>query len=133
MPGTNTDLVIQISTEELVSNASCAQKADEGNLAAELRRCLRPGVEIALVFERYMAITSILWLSGPLPDCSMRACVRLLRVSALPVGYSDAASHRESGSRALALRLESPAMLSQSLNDKQVKSEILLKPEEAGS
>jgi hypothetical protein len=55
-------------------------------LVTELRRCLRPGAEIALVFRGYMAITSILWLSGPRADSGVRAGVRLLGVSALPAG-----------------------------------------------
>jgi hypothetical protein len=86
MPATHTDIVIQISTSAPAPDVPGGEKAGEGRLVTELRRCLRPGVEIALVFRGYMAITSILWLSGPLADRSLRAGVRLLGVSALPAG-----------------------------------------------
>ncbi len=86
MSETPTDLVIQISTSEPGSGgaSSNGEKADESRVVNELRKCLQPGVEIALVFRGYTAITSIVWLSGPLPDRSVRAGVRLLGISALP-------------------------------------------------
>jgi len=90
MSATHTDLVIQISAPLLVSDTPGAQQVEEGHLVSELRRHLQPGVEIALVFGSHMAITSVLWLSQPLADRSLRAGVRLLGVSALP-----AAKHPE--------------------------------------
>jgi hypothetical protein len=86
MSSTQTDLVIQISTSGRASDLPDGEKAGEGRLVTELRRCLQPGVEIALVFRGYMAITSILWLSEPHADLGLRAGVRLLGVSALPAG-----------------------------------------------
>ena len=88
MSETHTNLVIQISTAGPASGAT-AEGAEEARLIVELRRCLQPGVEIALVFERYMAITSILWLSELQQDSSLRAGVRLLGVSALPDGNPE--------------------------------------------
>lgn len=87
MSDPHTDLVIQISTSAFGSGTTLAtaDKAEDGRLITELRRCLQPGVEIALVLEGYMAITSILWLSELQPDGSVRAGVRLIGVSALPI------------------------------------------------
>ena len=84
MSDIHTDLVIQISTSESASSSpiTAADSGDESRLVAELRKCLRPGVEIALVFSGYTAMTSILWLTGPLPDGGLRAGVRLVGVSA---------------------------------------------------
>jgi hypothetical protein len=84
MSETHTDLVIQISTSGPESAGTIAEKAEDSQLITELQRCLQPGVEIALVFEGYMAMTSILWLSEPPAGGSVRAGVRLLGVSALP-------------------------------------------------
>lgn len=84
MSETYTDLVIQISTSGPEAAGTIAEKAEDSRLITELQRCLQPGVEIALVFEGYMAMTSILWLSEPQVDGSVRAGVRLLGVSALP-------------------------------------------------
>ena len=93
----HSDLVIQISTWDPQSDAISATDA-ESPLFSELRRCLQPGVEIALSFRGYTAIASILWLSGPLTDLSLRAGVRLLGVSALPVEEStDQAAARDKG------------------------------------
>ena|SRR5882757_4235959 len=111
MPATHTDLVIQISTEGPASDAPGAEKSNEGHLVAELGRFLQPGVEIALVFRGYMATTSILWLSGPMADQSLRAGVRLLGVSVLPAGYPESVPSRdESRPGALALHLGPPAI-----------------------
>ena len=86
MSDMHTDLVIQISTSVPADDATGAGngQAEESRLVTELRRCLQPGVEIALVLQGYVAITSVLWLSGPLPQQGLRAGVRLLGVSALP-------------------------------------------------
>lgn len=86
MAHTQTDLVVQISAAEPDSPTAPKRSGTiaDCRLIAELRRCLQPGAEIALVFEGYMAITSILWLSELQPDGSVRAGVRLLGVSALP-------------------------------------------------
>jgi hypothetical protein len=86
MSDTHADLVIQISASEIAPDAACRNtgKTEEGELSMELRRRLQPGVEVALAFPGYMAITSILWISEPGLDHSFRAGVRLLGVSALP-------------------------------------------------
>jgi|SRR5271165_1643619 len=85
MSGMQTDLVIQISTSALAPGKSVAnaKKTEESRLIEELRQCLQPGVEIALTFPSYKAITSILWLTELQLDHSFRAGVRLLGVSAL--------------------------------------------------
>lgn len=91
----HSDLVIQISTRDPQSHAIGAI-ATESPLFSELRRCLQPGVEIALTLRGYTAIASILWLSGPLPDLTLRAGVRLLGVSAPPAEEStDQAAARD--------------------------------------
>ena len=82
MSDTHTDLVIHISTCEPGADATVA--SGDGRLVQELRRCLQPGAEIALVLGGFVATTSILWLSGPLEEGGLRAGVRLLGVSALP-------------------------------------------------
>ncbi len=94
MSDKDADLVIQISTSGLAPDTTVAnlEKTEESRLITELRRCLQPGVEIALVFEGYMAITAILWLSGPQGDGGLRAGVRLLGVSALPVEQPEPAA-----------------------------------------
>ena len=94
MSDTHTDLVIQISTAEPESRttAPAARMSEGSRLITELRTCLQPGVEIALVFEGYMARTSILWLSDLQADGSVRAGVRLLGVSALPADKAAASS-----------------------------------------
>jgi hypothetical protein len=92
MSDTHTDLVIQISTSEpAAAPVANGEKADDGRLVQELRRCLQPGAEIALVIGGFVATTSILWLSGPLEDGGLRAGVRLLGVSALPAEKREAA------------------------------------------
>jgi len=80
-----TDLVIQISTSEPGSDAvgRSIQKAQDSGLIRELRQCLQPGVEIALIFPGYMAMTSILWLTELQLGDSFRVGIRLLGVSAL--------------------------------------------------
>lgn len=85
MADTQTDLVIQISTSERVPDAT-NRNAEENRLILELRQCLQPGVEIALIFPGYLAATSILWVTELQLDRSFRAGVRLLGVSALPAG-----------------------------------------------
>ena len=99
MSATDTDLVIQISMAGPASGVPGAENSNQGHLVAELRQCLQPGVEIALVCQGYMAITTILWLSGPLADQSLRAGVRLLGVSVLPTGHPESASQDESHAR----------------------------------
>jgi hypothetical protein len=83
MSDTHTDLVIQLSTSGQAPDTS-AQNDEESRLITELRWWIRPGVEIALSFRGFMAITSILWLSECQVDRSFRAGVRLLGVSAVP-------------------------------------------------
>jgi hypothetical protein len=84
MSDTHTDLVIQISAADANTADTNADKREDRQLIIELKTCLQPGVEIALVFEGYMAMTSILWLSDIQPDGSVRAGIRLLGVSAIP-------------------------------------------------
>jgi len=93
------DLVIQISTSEGESEAPGAEKTGEGRLVTELRRGLEPGVEIVLVLGGYTATTSVLWISGPLADRSLRAGVRLLGVSSLQVGKHPEPAVLELGHR----------------------------------
>lgn len=83
MSDTHTDLVIQISNSAPELRDAGSSAIPDRRLIQELRRCLQPGVEFALVFGNYMATTSILWLSDLQPDGSVRAGVRLLGVSAL--------------------------------------------------
>ena len=83
MHDTCTEFVIQISTAASITNI----KGDETETvvnpaAADLLPCLQPGTEIGLIFHRYVAIASIQWISGPTLDKSMRAGVRLIRLSA---------------------------------------------------
>lgn len=85
MPNTQTDLVVRISTSKLDSEtAERARGTTTSCLIAELHRCLRPGAEIALVLEGYIAITSILWLSDLQPDGSLHAGIRLVGLSGMP-------------------------------------------------
>src|SRR5712671_2003062 len=85
MPETGTDFVIQISPSASTADIG-GENAETGMspIVAELQRCLIPGTEIGLVFRGYIAITSVLWLSGPTADKSVRAGVRLVGVSARP-------------------------------------------------
>jgi hypothetical protein len=94
MSDTHADLVIQVSTSETAPDAAGrkTEKTEEGDLSMELRRRLQPGVEVALAFPGYRAITSILWISEPGLDHSFRAGVRLLGVSALPAEGSQKAA-----------------------------------------
>jgi hypothetical protein len=88
MSNPHADLVIQISTSAPVSAKPPAGGADS-QLIEELGRWLQPGVEIGLIFEGYTAITAILWLSGLQPDRTLRAGIRLLGVSALPIEHPE--------------------------------------------
>ena len=96
MPETCTDFVIQISTSASIADISSENaEADGSPVAAELQQCLKPGSEIGLVFGGFIAITSVLWLSGPTADRSVRAGVRLVGVSARPSGYLESAPSLE--------------------------------------
>ena len=87
MPGTCTDFVIQIWTSAPSADGSGENvETDASPVVAELQRCFKPGTEIGLIFRGYIAITSVLWLSGPTSDNSVRAGVRLVGVSARPWG-----------------------------------------------
>ncbi len=90
MSDTHTDLVIQLSACAETSD-SPKEDTEETRLITELRRWLQPGVEVALHFHGFRAITSVLWLSECQQDRSFRAGVRLLGVSALPDGEQPAA------------------------------------------
>ena len=98
MTDTQPDLVVQISASDVAPDMSTDRNGRSAGdrLIAELRRCLRPGVEIALVFDGYMAITSILWLSELQPNGNVRAGVRLLGVSAVPGKMPESNSTWES-------------------------------------
>jgi hypothetical protein len=90
MPETRTDFVIQISTSASAPDMSGESAEFEGSpVVAELQRCLKPGSEIGLVFRGYVAITSVLWLSGPTTDRSVRAGVRLVGISARPSAHLE--------------------------------------------
>ncbi len=104
MPETRTDFVIQISATGAVPpmDAESAQTVAD-SVIAELERCLKPGTEIGLVLGDYIAITSILWLSTPTLDKSLRAGVRLVGISARPLGHLDPLHEREK-SEPLSLR-----------------------------
>ena len=85
MPETCRDFVIQISTSASGADVIGENvEPDSSPVVAELQRCLKPGTEIGLVFRDYIAITSVLWLSGPTADSCVRAGVRLLGLSARP-------------------------------------------------
>lgn len=90
MPETCADFVIHISTSASDSDVSGENlEADASPVVAELQRCLKPGTEIGIVFRGYVAITSVLWLSEPTADRSVRAGVRLVGVSARPPGHIE--------------------------------------------
>jgi len=96
MPETCTDFVIQISTSASVADISGENaEADGSPVVAELQQYLKPGSEIGLVFGGYIAITSVLWLSGPTADRSVRAGVRLVGVSARPSGHLESVPYVE--------------------------------------
>lgn len=82
MSDTHTDLVIELSSSTPGSNSHSPDN-EESRLVTELRRWLQPGVEVALTFHGFRAITAVLWLSECEQDHSFRAGVRLLGVSAL--------------------------------------------------
>lgn len=92
MPETRTDFVIQISATASVPDMNVENaETDTHSVVAELERCLKPGAEIGLVLQDYVAITSILWLSESTPDKTLRAGVRLIGISARPLGHLDSA------------------------------------------
>jgi len=103
MSDTFSDFVIQISTSPLEPDTAGTRvgRDEDNRLIAELRHCLRPGVDIALVFEGYVAMTSILWLSDLQGDGSICARVRLRGVSALANGLKQSGSPAQDGSRTL--------------------------------
>jgi hypothetical protein len=85
MYDTCTDFVIQISTSASVADMGGKNAGTSPSpLVAEFQQCLKPGTEIGLVFPGYVAITSVLWLSGPTEDNSVRAGVRMVGISAGP-------------------------------------------------
>src|SRR5258707_331873 len=95
MPESRTDFVIQISTAARGADISGeSAKTGASSVIAELQRCLKPGTEIGLVFQGYVAITSVLWLSGPTLDESLRAGVRLIGVSSRQE-HLESATHVE--------------------------------------
>lgn len=77
------EFLIQISTSESESHEPPSTKSPNKELIGELQQYLYPGVEIALVFEGYAAITTVLWLSELRGDGTMCARVRLLGLSAV--------------------------------------------------
>jgi hypothetical protein len=96
MPDSGTEFVIQISASASPGDMSGENvEADTIPVVAELQRCLKPGTEIGLVFRGYIVITSIVWLSGPTADRSVRAGVRLVGLSALPSGPLESAPRLE--------------------------------------
>lgn len=113
MPDARTDLVIQISASARETPDAAVQSNDTP-LIQELRQCLHPGVEIALVFRNYMAITSILWLSDLQPDGSVRAGVRLLAVSGR-ADRSTASPARNDNQQTVAIVAAADSVLSHSV------------------
>ena len=85
MSDTGAQLVIEISPSESSPHATRRrrEKVRSGGLGSELRRCLQPGVEIALAFPGYTAVMAVVWISERQHE-NIRAGVRLLGVSALP-------------------------------------------------
>ena len=85
MTNTRTDFVIQISTPASKEDVSAEGLIPPATpVLAELHKCLKPGAEIGVVFRGYFAVTSVLWLSEPQADGSVRAGVKLVGVSARP-------------------------------------------------
>jgi hypothetical protein len=78
------DLVIQIAVSEASPAATVGSLSGESNLAAELRRRLEPGTEIALSCDGLRAITSIVWIDDLPLYRTFHAGVRLLAVSSQP-------------------------------------------------
>lgn len=107
MSDTHTDLVIQLSSSTQVPSSPSADN-EESRLVTELRRWLQPGVEVALSFHGYRAITSILWLSECEEDRSFRAGVRLLGVSAAPAGEQPAEDAQSADTHQNIIRVTGP-------------------------
>jgi len=84
MPEANADLLIQITSQSSPTGARGSSKAVQSDMIAELRRCLRPGAELAVTYDGLTAVTSILWLSDGRQEDSLLVGVRLVGVSALP-------------------------------------------------
>jgi hypothetical protein len=76
--------MLQISASPVGSRGPEGGSAtpDHGQLTEELHHWLKPGTEVVLLFDRYVARTAILWLEEPGSDARIEGCVRLLGVSA---------------------------------------------------
>lgn len=81
MSAAQADLVIQISASEGYLEEGQPLSSAETSLAAELRRRLAPGAEIALSCNGFRAITSIVWIDDLPLHQTFHAGVRLLAVS----------------------------------------------------
>ena len=106
MSDTHTDLVIQLAASG--QESSSKENSEETSLITELRRWLQPGVEIALNFRGFRAITLILWLSECQGDRSFRAGVRLLGVSALPDNEQPVAESPDDAQRSVIRAQDGP-------------------------
>lgn len=82
------DLVLKISTSLVGSRVPQGGSVTpkHGQLARELRHWLKPGTEVVLLFDRYIARMAVQWLAGPGSDARIEGCVRLLGVSARTEG-----------------------------------------------
>ena len=75
------DFVLRLSTGSGRPELGSATPND-GQMTEELHRWLKPGMEIILIFDRYVARTAIMWLAESSSDARIEGCVRLLGVSA---------------------------------------------------
>lgn len=77
------DLMLQKSVAEVESPREVGSTApSHGQLNLQMHHWLKPGTEVILLFDRYMARTTIVWLEEPSSDARIEGCVRLLGVSA---------------------------------------------------
>jgi hypothetical protein len=90
MSETLADLLIQITSAPTGSGTDETLTTGEGELIEELRRCLRPGAELAVTLDGFTAVTSILWLSDGEQDRGLQLGVRLVGVSAPPGDSAEA-------------------------------------------
>ena len=80
------DLVVQFSRSSITADPLLRnpQTTELSRLILELGQQLKPGQEIALACQGYVAIASILWVSDFPANHTVSAGVRLLAVSVLP-------------------------------------------------
>ena len=83
MSDTRAQVVIEIAASDSTPHAPGRVRRNSGEfgLGSELRRCLQPGMEIALTFPGFTATMSVVWITERQREASFRAGVRLVRVS----------------------------------------------------